>query len=939
MPKHLRHIDLASWGVAFAVAAALAAAWVLYPRPSQIASGSPNTGPGVQEIVYWTLPFSIERDKAAKEVFEARHSEYRVVVANATVRDATGDPTRFLLGVAGGMPPDVIFFDRFAIVEWAARGAFTDLSGLIQRDRDTPLGIRREDIFEPVWNETVYQGGVYAIGNHVDTRALYYLKEPLIRAGYVYAATDPDVLAGRAEAGQARPPRTWEELCRKRLHAEARVEAGGLVTLSAFARGPAVNEGVASDARPDLAAAGVRVGDVIALIKGSDVFRGRILAIDAPDRLRVDLVREQRPGLAALPVTGPCEAKIFDQDSYIVRLTRYDAETGEMRVCAFLPLYGNSWLYMYGWLNGAEFMSEDGRRCRLDSPEVVEALQYLVDLFDSLGGRRQADYFQSAATSGGSTSLDPLLAEKIVLRIDGDWFLSTILAFSPHLEFGVTPGPIPARRLAAGQRSVGWMGGWSYAIPATAKNKEAAWEFIKWLSSLEGNQIMVRYDASQKRAKGQAFIPSLHPNRRTLEWLRKTHVEGNPGVSDNLVRAFQVFADLLPHSRYRPVTPVGQRLWQEHVTAADQAIGHKMRPYDALRDGTRKVQTALDRFFNPPTGPPVRWRAIIGAYVLGIFLIALGLIITQEIKHRRAKGSRRGWIEGFICASPWLIGFLVFGAGPILFSIVISFCRYDVLNQAQFVGWTNYANLLGRHLDPVQNTVVNNDADLWISLRNTGFMVLGVPLSIIAGLALALLLDAKVRGLHFFRTIYYLPAIVPAVAGFILWLWIFNPSQGMLNQVLRLFGIADPPNWLGQAAWSKPSLILMGLWGVGGGMIIWIAGLKDIPTSLYESAAIDGAGRFRRFIHITLPLLSPYIFFNLIMGFIGVLQVFEAAYIMTDGGPEKSTLFYAYKLFNEAFRYLNMGAASAMAWILFVLVLAITLFQLWLGKKWVHYGG
>jgi multiple sugar transport system permease protein len=131
----------------------------------------------------------------------------------------------------------------------------------------------------------------------------------------------------------------------------------------------------------------------------------------------------------------------------------------------------------------------------------------------------------------------------------------------------------------------------------------------------------------------------------------------------------------------------------------------------------------------------------------------------------------------------------------------------------------------------------------------------------------------------------------------------------------------------------------MGLWGVGGGMIIWIAGLKDIPTSLYESAAIDGAGRFRRFIHITLPLLSPYIFFNLIMGFIGVLQVFEAAYIMTDGGPEKSTLFYAYKLFNEAFRYLNMGAASAMAWILFVLVLAITLFQLWLGKKWVHYGG
>jgi multiple sugar transport system permease protein len=232
-----------------------------------------------------------------------------------------------------------------------------------------------------------------------------------------------------------------------------------------------------------------------------------------------------------------------------------------------------------------------------------------------------------------------------------------------------------------------------------------------------------------------------------------------------------------------------------------------------------------------------------------------------------------------------------------------------------------------------------NDPIFWKSLTNTAFMAVGVPLSVALGLAIALLLNANVCGQRVYRTVFYLPAIVPAVASFVLWFWVFNPTRGLLNQVLMAVGVAAPPSWLQDPAWAKPSLIMLALWTVGSGMVIWLAGLKDIPVSLYEAASIDGANRLQQFSRVTLPLLTPYIFFNLVMGMIGVFQIFEAAFVMTDGGPADSTLFYAYKLFNEAFRYLNMGTACAMAWILFLIVFTLTLVQLWLGKKWVHYGG
>src|SRR5207302_6582787 len=268
---------------------------------------------------------------------------------------------------------------------------------------------------------------------------------------------------------------------------------------------------------------------------------------------------------------------------------------------------------------------------------------------------------------------------------------------------------------------------------------------------------------------------------------------------------------------------------------------------------------------------------------------------------------RSQWKGGWLCALPWIVGFIVFTGGPILFSIVISFCDYDILHPARLIGFNNYGWLLTK--DPL----------FWKATWNTLYMFIGIPLGMVLGLGIAMLLNLKVRGVAVWRTFFYLPSIVPIVASSILWIWIFNPQIGLLNNVLAAFGIHGP-NWLQDEHTSKLALILMGLWSAGGGMIIWLAGLKGISASYYEAAALDGANAWQRFRTITLPLLTPYIFFNLIMGLIATLQIFTQSFIMTQGGPIDSTLFYAYHLFNNAFRFLQMGYAGALGWFLFLAV-------------------
>lgn len=283
---------------------------------------------------------------------------------------------------------------------------------------------------------------------------------------------------------------------------------------------------------------------------------------------------------------------------------------------------------------------------------------------------------------------------------------------------------------------------------------------------------------------------------------------------------------------------------------------------------------------------------------------------------------------GLLFASPWLIGFTVFTLYPVLASLYYSFCDYSVLQSPVFIGVENYQRLA-------------HDSVFWLSLRNTLFYAaLSIPLGMVAALSLALLLNSGVRGMPLFRTIFYLPSIVPAVAGSMLWMWILNGQYGLLNWAIgplfHLFG-TTPPSWLGDPQWAKPALVLMSLWGVGNSMIIYLAGLQDVPQELYESAELDGASWFGRLWHVTLPLISPVIYFNVVMGIIGALQVFSTVFVMTAGGPARATLFYALYLFNTAFFDLRMGYASAMAWVMFLLIVGLTLTVTKISEKRIHY--
>ena len=295
---------------------------------------------------------------------------------------------------------------------------------------------------------------------------------------------------------------------------------------------------------------------------------------------------------------------------------------------------------------------------------------------------------------------------------------------------------------------------------------------------------------------------------------------------------------------------------------------------------------------------------------------------------RRAKYRAKQNLVGYLFISPWLIGFAAFALWPFLRSIYLSFTRYNIVTQPKWVGLANYKMLL------TQDELFWKSA--WVTIK---YAAISVPLGIIFGVALALLLNVNMRGITVFRTIFYLPSIVPTVATSVLFIWILNPTIGLINKVLGLFHVVGP-SWLNTAPWAFWSLVFMALWGVGGSMVIYLAGLKDIPIHLYEAATLDGAGSIKKLRHITLPMMTPVIFFNLVMGIIGAFQTFTQAFVITpNGGPQDSTYFYSLYLYNRAWKYLDMGYASAMAWMLFIVIVVMTGIVFRSQKRWVHYGG
>jgi len=276
---------------------------------------------------------------------------------------------------------------------------------------------------------------------------------------------------------------------------------------------------------------------------------------------------------------------------------------------------------------------------------------------------------------------------------------------------------------------------------------------------------------------------------------------------------------------------------------------------------------------------------------------------------------------------PWVIGFLAFTAGPMLYSLYLAFTDYDVLTPPKWVGALNFVNAL------------TNDPLFWLALFNTAYyVVIAVPLYLAASFLVALAVNRPVRGVNLYRTLYYLPSITPAVASSILWLMIFQSDFGLVNSLLTAVGLPTR-KWLFDPEVTKLVFVVMGFWGIGASMVTFLAGLQSISEALYDAAAIDGAGVWARFRHVTLPMMTPLIFFNLILGIIASFQVFTAAYIITRGGPANSTLFYVLYLYDNGWQFLKMGYASALAWILFLIILGFTTVQFKLADRWVYYEG
>ena len=303
---------------------------------------------------------------------------------------------------------------------------------------------------------------------------------------------------------------------------------------------------------------------------------------------------------------------------------------------------------------------------------------------------------------------------------------------------------------------------------------------------------------------------------------------------------------------------------------------------------------------------------------------------TRTKKPPMTRKQRRRALYGYAFLSPWIIGFLAFTALPIVISIGLSFTRYSVLRAPQFIGFKNFEHALG-----------GGDELMWPSIgRSFYYALLSVPIGLIASLTLAVLLNQKLALTAMWRTFFFLPTLTPGVAMAYLWKWLLNSEIGVLRVAFDWVGL-PMPRWFGSMEWAIPALVMIAVWGGAGGssMIIFLAGLQDVPKELIEAAEIDGAGRWRKFWNVTLPLITPVVFFNMIMGVIGALRVFDTAFIATRGGPSFATWFISLHIYQTAFVYFDMGYAAALSWILVVIIVSLTIIQFRFSENWVFYQG
>jgi multiple sugar transport system permease protein len=573
---------------------------------------------------------------------------------------------------------------------------------------------------------------------------------------------------------------------------------------------------------------------------------------------------------------------------------------------------------------GLTLWDSNQRPSRIDAlrPEVVE----LMEFASATMNKHEWIPTQLALTTNNTSVRDQFVQGKIALFQSGPW---EIRKFRREVKDDWDICLFPAYENEP-YRCFGEGNG--IGVFASTKHQDEAWEFAKWMAGPQGQIAFAKAGLDQPCIANLAVAPGiwLPDQNGSVQEKRPEHAF----ITDSAARGMTV--NQVPEW-FRPIADASQGI------AFDILSGLKP-PRQTLeryqRDATRDLELAQRRLKTEPY--PVVPAVLIAA------LMALGAIFWIYRPERGViynSNERRDNRSAYLFLVPWFLG-LALTFGPMVYSFFLSFAQSDMIQAPRWVGLQNYSD------------AIKIDDSVPISIRQTFvFALFSIPLGMVSALGLALLLNQKVKGVPLFRALFYLPSLASGVAMSLIWMRIFNPKEGLLNQIIygpdgnrnllglggflsRIAGKPDQPvDWLNSTSTVIPAFVIMGLWGAGAGTIIYLAGLQAISPSYHEAATIDGAGIWKRFRNVTLPLLTPTIFFSLITGVIGTLQVFTQAVVMTDGGPDRATLFYMVNLYRAAFNQLRMGYASALAWILFVIILAITLVQLRASKRWVFYEG
>lgn len=571
-------------------------------------------------------------------------------------------------------------------------------------------------------------------------------------------------------------------------------------------------------------------------------------------------------------------------------------------------LYNPNNFALYLWQEGGELVNPETHKATFNSPYGRKALQFMSSFIKKEAG--ETKNIQNFTSNFKGNVNDPFGKEVIAMRVDQPYKVAIYKKNFPDLDFGIAA--VPYSKYQACE-----IVGNSLIIPRTSKHAEAAWKFIKFATSKE-EMINVCLAGGRIPARKSAALDTRF-------------------YSDPIYRGF---IDQIDYGKSIPIVPG----WNE----ANDALAREMEKFltqgqsveDTLKNGEKNVNAIIAAADEDMSSfATVNWIAIIITVVICL-LVFLILWTVYTLRNTKTNQTRKEAGTFYMFLLPWIIGFLIFTLGSVIASLVISFTKWDVLTPGHFVGWRNFAELFA---DP------RFLKSIWVTFFYT---VWAVPLSVVFGLFVSMLLAKGIKGVAIFRALYYMPSIISGVATSILWINIFGP-KGLLNNFLSLkivpwiqdghfAWIAMYPNsdgWLITPELVLPAFIIMSVWAVGSSMIVYLAAIQGVPEAVYEAADIDGANSVKQFFKITLPLISPAIFYQLITGIIFSLQMFTQAFILNSGtgGPEDSGLFYGLYLYNNAFQYLNLGKASAMAWMLFIVVMIVTFINFKLANKWVYY--